>query len=69
MGRKLQKTKALWPRGKKLMKSSPKSIFVDELLSQLLTLCLSSGEVAGGVQVFLPQAGRYSQRRKASLKW
>lgn len=70
--------RALWLRGEKFTKNSPKNIFVDELLSQLLTLCVHNGEVAEGMQVSLPRAGsaaqleplscRYPPRQKASLE-
>lgn len=43
-------------------------MFVDELFSQLLTLCVNNGEVAESMQVSLPQAGRYPQRQKALLE-
>lgn len=43
-------------------------MFVDELLSQLLTLCVNNGEVAESMQVSLSQAARYPQRQKAFLE-
>lgn len=49
-------------REKKNHKSSPKNVFVDDLLSQLLTLRVNSGEVAQSMQVSLPQAGTAAQR-------
>lgn len=78
MKRKLQKTRALWLREGKFTKSSPKNIFVDELLSQLLSA--NNREVAESMQDSILQAGsaaaqlelpscRYPQRQKASLGW
>lgn len=61
----------------KFTKSSPKYVFVDELLSQFLTLCSNNREVAGSMQDSILQAGsaaaqlelpscRCPQRQKAS---